>query len=156
MKKKFEWKVFLVSLAIVFLVAFIGSLFTSPNTNTDWYNSIKPSITPPSYVFPIVWNILFFLIAISLYLSWIYSKAEQKKKISLVFGINFILNILWSILFFELKIPLVSFIEIIILEMSIIGMIIFTYKSNKISSYLLIPYLVWVAFASVLNFLVAF
>jgi translocator protein len=156
MKKRINWKVLIISLVIIYAVAFIGSLFTSPNTNTEWYNSIKPSITPPNYVFPIVWNILFFLIAISLYISWTNSNKNQKEKIALVFGINFVLNILWSVLYFGMQNPLLAFYEIIFLEISIFSMIYTTYKINKASSYLLIPYFIWVGFAMILNYLSTF
>lgn len=143
-----------MSLIIVYFVAFLGSLFTSPNTSTDWYQEIKPALTPPNIVFPIVWNILFFLIAISLYLSWTKSKnIKEKRQIALIFGINFFLNILWSLIYFGLKNPLLAFIEVIIFVFSIIAMIIVTKRINKVSSYLLIPYLLWVSFASVLTFL---
>ena len=85
--KKINWKVLIVSLVVVYLVAFVGSLFTSPVTDSEWYDSIKPSITPPGWVFPIVWNILFFLIALSLYFSWINAmESDVKKKIAVVFG----------------------------------------------------------------------
>jgi len=150
-KKKIGWKTLILSLIVVYIVAAIGSLFTSNNTNTQWYNSIRPSITPPNWVFPIVWNILFFLIALSLYCAWI--KSKNKKPIIFAFGINFILNILWSFLYFHLKNPLLAFIDIILLIISIIIMILITYKINKKSSYLLVPYLLWVLFASVLNYL---
>ena len=60
-KKKINLKILLLSFVMVYAVAFIGSLFTSQGVNTDWYESIKPSMTPPNWVFPIVWNILFFL-----------------------------------------------------------------------------------------------
>ena len=153
---KIRWKVLIISLILVFLTAFIGSFFTSGNTNSDWYQQIKPSITPPNYVFPIVWNILFFLIALSLYFSWIKAKNKNKKKIAIVFSINLILNILWSFLFFGLRNPLLGFIELIILWISIIVMIKTTYKIDKKSSYLLIPYLLWVSFAGILNYLIAF
>ncbi len=148
-----KWKTLIVCLILVFAVAIIGSLFTSSSTDTEWYQEIRPSITPPNWVFPIVWNILFFLIALSLYFSWTSGKKRQKKKIALVFLINFILNILWSALYFGLRNPLLAFIEIIILELSIIAMVIITYKISKKSSYLLFPYLIWVGFAIVLNFL---
>lgn len=154
--KKVNWKILIASFVIVFLVAFIGSLFTSGNTNSSWYDSIKPSITPPNYVFPIVWNILFVLIAFSLYFAWISSKKKDKNKLVLVFGLNFLLNILWSFLFFTLKNPVVAFIDILLLLASIIWMIGFTYKINKKSSWLLVPYLLWVAFATILNYLIAF
>ena len=154
-KNNLKLKVLVMSLITVFLVALIGSFFTSKNTNTPWYESIKPEITPPSYVFPIVWNTLFFLIALSLYFSWI-NKTKNKKVLALAFGINFFLNILWSYLFFYLKQIRLAFFEIIILEISIIYLIIYTYKIDKKASYLLIPYLIWVGFASVLNYLAAF
>ncbi len=152
-RKKINWVALIVCFAVVFLVGFIGSLFTSPNTSTEWYEEIKPAITPPNFVFPIVWNILFFLIALSLYFAWKSSNKNQKPKIVFAFGINFILNIFWSILFFGLKNPLASFIELIFLWISIWFMIFLAWRIDKISSYLLIPYLVWVSFAGVLNWL---
>lgn len=154
---KINWKVLIICLVIVYLVAIVGSLFTSPVTDSSWYESIKPSITPPNFVFPIVWNILFFLIALSLYFSWInIKKKEDKNKILCVFGINFILNILWSVLYFGLKNPLLAFFELIFLLASIVLMIIITYRIKKLSAYLLIPYGIWVSFAGVLNYLSAF
>jgi len=156
MKKRINWKILIVSLVIVYLVAFVGSLFTSPVTDSVWYESIKPSITPPNWVFPVVWNILFFLIAISLYLSWKNSDKKQKSLVAWVFGINFVLNIFWSILYFGLKNPLFAFYELILLWISILIMILVTCRINKASSYLLIPYILWVSFAGVLNYFSAF
>jgi len=157
-KIKFNFKVFIVCLLIVFLiVGGIGSLFTSNNTNTEWYSSIKPSITPPNWIFPLVWNFLFLLITFSLYFAWINSKnKKQKNKVIFIFGINFILNILWSILFFELKLLQLAFVEIIIFLFSILAIILITRNISKKSAWLLLPYLLWVAFASILNYLAAF
>lgn len=156
--KRFNFWIFLICLLVVFLiVGGIGGIFTSANTNTPWYDSIKPSITPPSIVFPIVWNILFLLISFSLYFSWINSKNKQQKtKVVLLFGINFILNILWSVLFFGLKLLQLAFVEVIIFWFSILALILFTRKISKKSAWLLVPYLLWVAFASVLTYLAAF
>jgi benzodiazapine receptor len=154
MKKRIEWKVLIVSFVIVYLVAFAGSLFTSPVTDSEWYNSVRPAITPPNWVFPVVWNFLFFLIAVSLYFSWINAKKKiLRKKIAVVFGLNLALNILWSALYFGLKSPLSAFIEIFALWLSIILMIYTTGKINKKAAYLLVPYLLWVSFAIVLNYL---
>ena len=154
MKKKVNWKVLVFSFLIVFAIAFSGSLFTAPNTDTEWYNSIRPEITPPNWVFPIVWNILFILIALSLYFSWISAKNKKaKRKIIMVFGINFILNIFWSILYFGLKNPFLALIEIFFLWSSIMLMVYVVYNINRKAGYLLIPYLLWVSFAIVLNYL---
>lgn len=153
---KINWKVLIISLIVVFAVGFLGSLFTSPNTGGDWYNSIKPAITPPSFVFPVVWNILFFLIALSLYFAWTKSKKKEKPQIIWAFGVNLVLNVLWSVIFFHFKLPTIAFIEIILLWLSILWMILVTRKINKVSPWLLLPYLIWVAFATVLNFIIAF
>lgn len=157
MKKKVNWKVLIASLIIVYGVAFIGSIFTSANVDTQWYQSIKPAITPPNYIFPIVWNILFFLIALSLYFSWINAKNKKlKSKIILVFSVNLFLNILWSVFYFGLRSPIIAFFELIFLWVSIIAMIYVTCKIDKRAAYLLIPYLLWVSFAGILNYLSAF
>jgi len=153
---KINWKVLIASLAIVYLVAFIGSLFTSGNINTSWYQEIKPSIIPLNFIFPVVWNILFFLIALSLYFAYINSKGELRKKVIVIFSINLILNILWSVLFFSLKQPAIAFIELLVLWLSIIAMIFITKKADKKASLLLVPYLLWISFAGVLNWLAAF
>ncbi len=153
---RYKIKVFIISLIVVFAVALIGSAFTSGRTSGEWYESIRPEITPPNYVFPIVWSILFFLIAVSLYLSWINAKNKREKsKIAIYFGINFVLNILWSFLYFYLQNPSLAFFEIILLEISI-GLLIFkTYKIKPLAGYLLVPYFLWVGFASILNLLSA-
>ncbi len=157
MKKRINWKILVLSLIIVYAVAGIGSIFTSGSVNSSWYQQIRPSITPPNFVFPIVWNVLFFLIGLSLYFNWINIKSkEQKGNIIMVFGINFILNILWSLLYFGLKNPSLAFFELILLWMSIFLMIKTSFKINKTAAYLLVPYLIWVSFAGILNYLSAF
>ncbi|MBS3089029.1 tryptophan-rich sensory protein [Candidatus Pacearchaeota archaeon] len=156
MKKRINWKILALSFLVVLLVAAAGSLFASSKRNTEWYQSIKPEITPPNYIFPLVWNILFTLIAISLYIAWTSSSPKQKNKLILFFGINLALNLVWSIIFFTLKNPALAFAELILFWLSIIYILIITYKINKISAYLLVPYLLWVTFAGYLNYLIVF
>ena len=139
----------IASFIILALVAYIGSIFTSSGTNSEWYQSVKPAITPPNWIFPIAWGIIFFLIALSLYFVLI----SRKKLALIIYGINFFLNILWSIFYFQLKNPFLAFIEILILFISIIIMIIAGSRINKKAGYLLIPYLLWVIFAAILNYL---
>jgi len=143
----------IICMAIVGVVAFIGSLFTSQSVNSAWYESIKPSITPPNYVFPIVWTVLFFLIGLSLYFAWTDSKKEMKKRIAIIFAINFGLNIIWSILYFGMQSVLSAFFEILLLIASIAYMMSALKKVSKTSGYLLIPYLLWVCFAAILTYL---
>ena len=148
---KINFKVLIVCLIIVYGIAFVGSIFTLGNTDSNWYLENKPDITPPNFVFPIIWNILFFMIALSLYFVWIKSEKKQKKKVALVFGANLFLNILWSFLFFSLQKPFLAFFDLLLLLATIILMISVTWKINRKASYLLVPYFLWVCFAGVLN-----
>lgn len=156
MKKRTNWKILIYSFLIVYAVAFLGSLFTSPSINSGWYDAIRPSITPPNWVFPVAWNILFFLIAVSLYLVISNKNNKNNKKALLAFGLNLVLNVFWTFLYFKMQNPLLAFYEIIFLWISILAMIFTSYRVNKKSAYLLIPYLLWVTFAGVLNYLSAF
>jgi len=153
MKKgmKINWKIFITAFFIVFLTAFIGSIFSYETVKSEWYQSIKPSLTPPNWIFPVVWSILFSMIALSLYFSWTRSNKKQKISVAVLFGINLLLNLLWSFLFFYMKNPVLAFFDLILLWFSIIAVIYLTEKINRISSYLLIPYLIWVTFAGILN-----
>ncbi|MBW2984102.1 tryptophan-rich sensory protein [Candidatus Woesearchaeota archaeon] len=144
------WKL-IISLILPFLASAIGSLFTSTSVSTWYVDLVKPSFNPPSWVFGPVWTILFLLMGIAFYLVWV-EKSKNKKTAFLAFGVQLFLNALWSVLFFGLQKPLFAFIEIIFLWTVILITIIYFYRINKVSSYLLIPYLLWVSFAAVLNF----
>lgn len=152
--KKISWKALITCFIIIFIVSLIGSSFTYSSVNTPWYQSIKPSITPPNWVFPIVWTILYILIALSMYYAWMSSKNKKQKKLVIIFfTLNLYFNILWTILYFGQQNILGAFADIILMWISIISLIFITHKINKISAYLLIPYLLWVSFAGVLNYL---
>ncbi len=146
-------KVVIASFLAVFATALIGSLFTD---TTGWYESIKPAITPPNFIFPIAWTILFILIGVSIYLSWTNAAKNEKAGIAAFFSINLILNILWSVFFFGMKNPSLSFADIILLWFSIIFLIKTTWKISRLSAWLLLPYALWVSFAALLNYLIAF
>jgi translocator protein len=148
--RKIHWITFVICMIIVFAVAGIGSLLTNVGS---WYESIKPPIAPPNFVFPIVWTLLFYLIGVSLYYSWTENPKEKRKKIAIYYGINFIFNILWSFLFFFLQSPKIALGEILLLWVSIFAMIMFNWKHSRKAAYFLIPYLLWVSFAVVLNYM---
>jgi len=155
-KRKFsrgKFFIFIACMAISFGAAALGSLFTASAVKSDWYSSIKPAITPPNFVFPIVWTILFFLMGLSLYSLWIKANRDMRRVVGVVFGFNFLLNILWSVLYFGMRNPLFAFIEIIVLWLSIATMIYAAWKVDKKAAWMLVPYLVWVSFAAVLNYL---
>ncbi len=144
------WKL-IISILIPFVASAIGGFFTSTSVSTWYIDLIKPSFNPPSWVFGPVWTILYLLMGIALYLVWV-DKSKKKKLAFIAFGTQMFLNALWSVLFFGLQKPLFAFVEIILLWSSILITIIYFYRINKNAAYLLIPYILWVSFAAVLNF----
>jgi len=144
--------VLLVCIILCLAAGGLGSLFTTPAIPT-WYETLqKPSFNPPNWLFAPVWTALFILMGISLFLIWQKHRKESKNKSALIlFFIQLVLNALWSILFFGLKIPLLAFIEILILWITILVTIFLFYQKSKLASFLLIPYILWVSFASFLN-----
>ncbi len=140
-----------ISIFICLLAGFIGSFFTSPAIPT-WYATLqKPSFAPPNWVFFPVWTSLFIMMGISLFLIW--KKEDKKVKTALyIFSAQLILNALWSVAFFGLRSPLTGLIDIIILWIAILATIISFMKISRTASYLLIPYILWVSFAAILNF----
>ncbi len=137
------------AIMICVLAGFIGSLFNG--SIKTWYAALnKPFFNPPAWLFAPVWTILFVLMGISLYLVW--TSKKKTGKAFYLFLIQFVLNVLWSFFFFYLQNPLYGFIEIIILWAFILLTILEFKKISKTAAYLMIPYICWVTFASVLNF----
>lgn len=117
----------------------------------DWYDSLKQSpLTPPKKTFGIVWPILYTMILISFILFLQQDGIHQYIALTF-FIIQLILNLSWSSVFFTAKQLLASCIIISLLLVSIIGVMITFYKVNPVSTYLLIPYVIWVSFATYLN-----
>lgn len=143
-------KLFL-SLLIPQLAGVIGALFTVKAIPT-WYMYLnKPSFSPPNWIFGPAWLILYLLMGIAVYLNWIKKTKQAKFNVRLFF-IHIFFNFIWTPIFFGAKNPLFAFFIIILIWMFIIIMIIKFWNVNKVSSLLLIPYLLWVTFASFLNF----
>ena len=126
--------------------------FVTANEIPGWYVNIsKPSFNPPNWIFGPVWTALYIMMGIAFFLVW-KSNVPVKEKAYLLFGLQLILNFFWSILFFSMHALGVALIEIILMWVSILLTIVSFYPISKPAAYLLIPYLLWVSFASVLNF----
>lgn len=134
------------------LVGLLGTLFTISSILT-WYASLnKPSFSPPNWIFGPVWTLLYFLMGVSFYLIWKKDFKKKKVKIaSMFFASQLALNFLWSPVFFGLRAPLLALIIIIILWVLIFLTIKKFYFLSKWAAYLLVPYLLWVTFATILN-----
>lgn len=153
--KEFWKKGFKLVMALLLcqLAGFIGSFFTSKSVTT-WYLTInKPPITPPGWLFAPVWILLYFMMGIALYFVWIAKKEEKEIKFALIlFFTQLVLNTTWSIAFFGLRSPFLGLVNIILLLTALIFTIIQFFKVSKKASYLLLPYLLWLSFATVLNY----
>ena len=149
---KIKLQTLIISVLIPLAAGFVGSLFTTPSIPT-WYATLnKPSFNPPSYLFAPVWTFLFILIGLAFYLV-VTTKTKKSKKFAYkVYFTQITLNTLWSILFFGLQNPALALIEILILWSTILANIYYFYKIKKDAALLLIPYLLWVTFATLLNF----
>ncbi len=120
--------------------------------NSIWYDSlVKPVLNPPSWIFPPVWSILYALIIISLFI-YIFKNSLQNKSSGYVyFIIQLILNLAWSPIFFYFKNIGLALIIVVLLDYFVILTIKRFYSVSKISAILLIPYLLWILFATYLN-----
>ena len=133
-------------------VGFVGSLFTSPAIPV-WYASlIKPSFTPPSWIFAPVWTALYAMMGVSLFLILRQRSSFRIRGAVISFSAQLFLNLLWSPAFFGMRSPLLGFIVIIPLLIAIALTIAIFHPISRKAAYLLIPYLAWVAFASMLNY----
>lgn len=138
-----------VSIAISVGTGLLASLLTMGNFGT-YSEMIQPPLSPPAWLFPVVWTILYILMGISAYL--VYISDDEKKYIGLtIYAIQLIFNFLWSIIYFNLENVLFAFIWLVILWILIILMIKSFYSVNKTAALLQIPYLLWVTFAGYLN-----
>lgn len=148
MKRIFK---FIVSILAPFAAGAIGSLATFPNIPT-WYAALeKPIFSPPNWLFGPVWTLLYVFMGISLYLVWTHPTKQDKTKAFIAFGAQLVLNALWSIVFFGLQSPIGGLAAIVGLLVAIVVTIYFFWRISKPASYLLVPYLLWVSFATVLN-----
>lgn len=149
-----DYKKFILALFLPFIAGAIGSFFTYPEIDSWYANLNKPTFNPPNWVFGPVWTLLYIFIGVSFYLVWRNKDIKNNMHTYKFFFLQLFLNSLWSIVFFGLKDLLLALGVIIVLWVAILLNIISFYKESKSAAYLLIPYLLWVSFASILNFYV--
>lgn len=143
----------LFSILLTNLAGIFGSLFTFYSVDT-WYQTIeKPAITPASWVFGPVWTFLYILMGISFYFIVKLDINDKKVRMAIfLFVVQLILNALWSVIFFGAHRIDLAFLEILILLAFIVATFKAFYKLDQFAAYLLLPYIVWVSFATFLNF----
>ena len=141
-----------ICIALCLGIGAAGSYFTTPQIAT-WYASLaKPSWTPPNAAFPIVWTLLYLMNAISLWLIWdrVPPSAQRRNALGW-FAVQLALNAVWSPLFFGAHATLTALIVIVLLLVAIVATIRASLPLSKIAAWLLVPYALWIAYASTLN-----
>lgn len=149
---KFNLGTLIISILIVQGVGILSAAFTMGSSNL--YMKLEtPIFSPPPIVFSIVWPILYLLMGIAAYRIYMRGKdGEDVKKALVLYSIQLILNFIWSFIFFRFKLYGLAFIELIILFIFIVFTTIEFFKKDKIAGFLMLPYVIWVSFAAVLNF----
>jgi len=145
------WKL-VVSIIACLAAGAIGSIFTRQAIPT-WYATLeKPAFNPPNWVFMPVWTLLYILMGIAAFLVWRKGLENRQVRIALiVFLVQLVLNALWSVAFFGLESPVYGLIVITVLWLAILFTTLQFYRISRAAGGLMLPYLLWVTFAAVLN-----
>ncbi len=149
---KIKWKSLLVSIAIPLAVGGL-SAFLTRDAMMDFELLVKPPLSPPGWLFPVVWTILYALMGISSYIIYQSDGNEILKRSALsAYALQLFFNFFWSIIFFNMKNYLFAFIWLILLVLAIVATMLRFKRISDTAFYLLIPYLIWCIFALYLNF----
>lgn len=148
--KNIDYKKLFKYIIITILIGTIPSIFVFKNMSI--YKTLnRPPLSPPGFIFPVVWTILYILMGISFY-KIINSKSKYIEEAKLIYYIQLIANALWTPIFFGFKQYFLAFTWLLMILVFVIFMVTIFYKINKKSAYLQIPYIIWLLFAAYLNF----
>lgn len=147
-----QWKNLITCLAIPLAVASFSALLTQ-NSMETFASVSKPPLSPPGWLFPVVWTILYILMGIASYL--VLTSKKPPNNALLLYGIQLGFNFFWSIIFFNLKLYFLAFIWLILLWLLIFKTTVLFSQRSKPAGYLMFPYLLWAAFAGYLNLFIA-
>ncbi len=137
--------------SLALITAAVGGTITHLDA---WYYALQqPAWAPPDYMFGVIWTAIFAMIAVSGFLVWQKAPSRRDIEISLgLYAFNGFLNLLWSFMFFRMERPDWAFYELIALWLSILALILFIRRFSVAAAVLLVPYIIWVTIAGVLNF----
>lgn len=155
MRHKINWISLVIIILITEIIGVAGSLF-SGNASQRYESFLLPAFSPPSWIFGIIWPILYLLMGISVYIIYNILQTNQSKRAIYFYWVQLILNFTWPIMFFRFNAIIVSVFIILLLDIIVFITIVLFYKINKIAGYLLIPYIIWLLFATYLNIGIAF
>ncbi len=141
-----------ISLVLAFAAGTIGSYFTMPAIDSWYAGLVKPSFSPPNWIFGPVWTLLYALMAIAAWRVYEQGRHGALRTVSLLlYAVHLALNTAWSVVFFGWQSPFNGLIVIMLLLVSIFAIMVLFYRLDRIAGYLFVPYLFWVSFATLLN-----
>ena len=152
MKRRMNWKMWLAAVALPLVVGGLSAL--GSRSGMEVFQTLqKPAGTPPAWLFPIVWSILFVLMGSASGLVWKADAPEEVRQTALVaYGAQLLINFFWPLLFFTLQQYLPAFLWLVLLWLLIAVTLVLFWSVSRIAGILLIPYLLWVTYAGYLNF----
>ena len=148
---KIQWKKLLICIGIPLAVGGLAAFLTMGSMET-FGRLEQPPLSPPGWLFPVVWTVLYALMGIASYLVASSDKTYRARTALAVYGIQLAFNFLWSIIFFNLEAYWFAFVWLVLLWILILITTVLFYRISKPAGYLLIPYLLWVSFAAYLNY----
>lgn len=142
-------KTLIINLAIPLLAGGISALITN-GAFKNYGDMVKPAFSPPSWIFPVVWTLLYLLMGVSSYIVWERDESEKRGPFA-VYAIQLFLNFMWPVFFFSFRAYLFSFIWILLLWTFALATVIAFGRVRKSAGFLQLPYLAWITFACYLN-----
>ncbi len=150
MLKKVNWFQLLSIILITELAGVLSSL-SSGNVGQIYASLNKPPLSPPGWLFGVVWPILYLLMGIAAYIIYQAPQSPEREKAINLYWVQLFINFLWPIVFFRFEWFWISVLVILLLDVLVLITTILFYRINKIAGYLMIPYLLWILFATYLN-----
>ena len=149
-QSRINWKTLLLILAVTFGLPFLLSL-PGMGGMRDYAQLQKPPLSPPGWLFGVVWTILYLLMGIAAYLVW-QTGDEDRTKALKTYYLQLAVNAIWTPIYFWLQLRLLAFIWLLLLIALVVLTLVRFYPISKTAAFLLLPYLPWLAFAAYLNF----
>ena len=147
--EKIQWKPLLLSILISLGTGTLAGLLTSGSME-KYQTLYHPPLAPPGWVFPVVWSALFVLMGIAAYLVWMRDSTGRNGALAL-YGLQLALNFCWTLIFFNLQNHALAFFWLLLLWLVILLCTLRFFKETPAAGWLMVPYLIWVAFAGYLN-----
>jgi tryptophan-rich sensory protein len=144
----------IISVILPVMVGWVSSYFTASSVKTWFVTLKKPVFNPPAWLFAPVWTTLYILMGVAFYLIWKnnIAKYDLKKRAIVFYFVQLLFNFFWSVIFFYARQPGWAFAEILILLLMVCVTTFYFYKISKTAGWLMVPYILWVCFAAVLNY----